>query len=595
MTPKLPNRAALGFNDPFHDASFARLDDTGLVHVELERFTRRKLERQSPLLGYLDLMPAGALDGVAAIGVVEGDMLAPLFWRLALAKSAGAGAEMLTDHLLAGLTFNQDRPEEHVQGGLTHLGVLDRYRDGLLAFVTHALSPDVRVAVLGHHQCHTANAFLSSPFDEALSVSLDGGGYDFTGADGGRELIYGAAYQCTAVPFGMTRMPFAPDVTVAGAFSRIGTQVLDLHFGEEGTVMAMAAYGDPARLVAAMEPAWMWSTHHVVGSDAGKAALEGQLQALRRELKTNQDRFDLAAALQRHAEIKVRAQLSQVVTPATRALCLSGGLFLNCQIVGQVQGWFPWLEHVYVPPAPYDGGLSIGVAQLLRHGVMGVPTAQPAFMPFASGSFASGSFASGLSASVLDIIGACRARRMEPVPATVAEVAGRLAAGQVGARFEGGAESGRRALGHRSILADPRDGRVRDRINTLIKHRAAFRPLAPMVLSEQVHAWFQCAPGFASPNMSHAIPVRDSVVAQIPAVVHQDGTARVQTVHRALTPGLHDLLTAFAALTGVPVLLNTSFNDQEPIVQTPDQAVACFERTGLDFLYFAGPGLLLSR
>lgn len=115
-----------------------------------------------------------------------------------------------------------------------------------------------------------------------------------------------------------------------------------------------------------------------------------------------------------------------------------------------------------------------------------------------------------------------------------------------------------------------------------------------MILAEGVQDRFHCAPGFASPTMSHAIPVRDGMAPHIPAVVHRDGTARVQTVHRELTPGLHDLLTTFADITDVPLLLNTSFNDQAPIVQTPAEAMECYLRTGLDFLYFAGLGLVLS-
>ncbi len=575
---------ALGFNDPFHDSSYARLDDAGLLHVELERFTRQKLERQSPLLGFLDRMPGDALDGVAAIGVTEGETLAPMFWHLAMAKSAGAAAEPLVEHMLARLTAAQDLVFDVKQGGFTHLGPLDRFRDPLLAFLGHALRLDVRVAVLGHHHCHTANAFLSSPYTEALSVSLDGGGIDYASRDGAPEQIYGAAYRCTAEPFRMTRLPFAPDVTVAGAFARVGTRVLDLQFGEEGTIMAMAAYGDPARFASAMAPGWMWSPNQVVAWDQpGAAALTAQLNGLRDQVRTEQDRFDVAAALQHWAGDHLRAQLTPLVTPGTRALCLSGGLALNCQLVGQVQGWFPWLAHVYVPPAPYDGGLSIGVAQVLRHGRMGVPAPRPAYMPFASGP----------GATPAGIMAACYPR--QPVPATPADVAGRLAAGQIGGRFAGGAESGRRALGHRSILADPRQAAARTRINTAIKHRAWFRPLAPMILAEHVAEWFDCPPGFESPSMSHALRVRDGMGEYIPAVIHRDGTARVQTVHAALTPGLHALLSAFFELTGVPALLNTSFNDQEPIVQTPAEAVDCFDRTGLDFLYFADPGLLLAR
>lgn len=577
---------ALGFNDPLQDSSFARLDDNGLWHVELEKLSRKKFERQSALLGFLDCMAAGALDGVGAIGVTEGEMLTPIFWQLAMAKSAGNGSEPLVDRILARLTGFQHLMQEVKQGDFTYFGPLDRFRDRLLAFVDHTLRPDVRVAVLGHHHCHAANAFLSSPYAEALSVSLDGGGYDYADRDGKPEQIYGAAYRCTAEPFRMTRLPFAPDVTVAGAFARLGTRVLDLQFGEESTVMAMAAYGDPARFASALAPRWLSSSHQVVAWDQpGAGALTAQVDELRRQVKTEQDRFDVAAALQQWAGYQLHAQLASFVTLETRALCLSGELALNCQLVGQVQQWFPWLEHVYVPPAPYDGGLSIGVAQVLRHGLLGVPAPRLAFMPFASGP----------PASTVEISGTCRTRRRRPEPAMPADVAKRLAAGEIGARFGGGAESGRRALGNRSILADPRDAASRSRINDEIKHRAWFRPLAPMVLAEHVQQWFDCAPGFASPNMSHALRVRHGMGARIPAVIHQDGTARVQTVHRELSPGVHALLSEFLELTGVPVLLNTSFNDREPLVQTPAQALDCFDRTGLDFLYFADPGLLLRR
>ena len=579
--------AALGFNDPYHDSSFCRIDSGGVHHVELERFTRIKMERQNPLLGFLDLMPAAAMDGVAAIGVVEGDGLTAMFRHLMHAQAQGMAAEgmaagPLTMALLQELTRLQDLPDPDPQAALTSLGPLDRYHDRLHAFVTRALDPATALAVLGHHHAHCANAFLSSPFERAISLSLDGGGYDFDDA-GGRITAYGAAYRCSAEPFWMERMAFRPDVTAAGAFARVCTGALDLVFGEEGTAMAMAAYGDPARFGPALDAPWVWATHDAVRTDAGGVALAAQLDGLRRQMVTEQDRFDLAAALQARAAAVVRTQLATVVGRDDRALCLSGGLFLNCQIVGQVQAWFPWIEHVFVPPVPYDGGLSIGAAQWMRHGVLGVAPPRPAFMPFASAP----------GGPLLDIVAAIRSRRLVAMPATVASMAARLAAGQIGARFEGGAESGRRALGYRSILADPRTVAARDRINADIKHRAPFRPLAPMVLADAVQDWFECPPGFASPSMSHALRVRARAVADIPAVVHRDGTARVQTVHAALTPGLHTLLMAFADLTGVPVLLNTSFNDQEPIVQTADQAIECFVRTGLDFLYFSELGVVV--
>jgi carbamoyltransferase len=167
--------------------------------------------------------------------------------------------------------------------------------------------------------------------------------------------------------------------------------------------------------------------------------------------------------------------------------------------------------------------------------------------------------------------------------------------GKIIGLFSGSAESGRRALGHRSIIADPRLEHVRERLNADIKRRQWFRPFAPMIIAEDVAEWFDCDAEFQSPYMSFAVPVRTAMRGRIPAVVHFDGTARVQTVHKDLTPRLHAMLLKWKAMTGVPILLNTSFNEREPIVETPADALNTMVRTGLDALFFADERLLVGK
>ncbi len=574
----------LGFNDPYHDSSFCLLGPDGYAFYELERFTRQKLERLNPLLGFLDLMGADALEGCTGIGVVEGDFLTPLIRRIAMARAASSDPGRVADGLLRTLWAQHTMTVPDAPGRLLPLLSIEPFRDGVHRFVRHAMQPSVRLAVLGHHLCHAANAFLSSAHERALCITLDGGGFDVLDTDpfGERSVVYGGTFRAA----GGTIEPVAwrTDLAIGAAWSRLTQSVFGLQFGEEGTVMAMAAYGDPARFAARLDPPWIWFPTPSLAEPEAAASYASQIAQLRMALRTEQDRFDLAAALQQQTESKVYAHIAEQLEPDDRVLCLAGGLFLNCQITGKLQSWFPQLEHVTLPPAPYDGGLSIGAAQYVHHVLDGAPR-MPEIAPFASG-------------PVYDratILRACAAAGMTPQPAGVADVAALLAAGQIGGLFAGPAESGRRALGHRSILADPRTMRSRERINTDIKRRATFRPLAPMVLQSQVGAWFVCPAGFTSPYMAHALHVRPEQTDRIPAVVHRDGTARVQTVDPALTPGLHALLTAWQAVSGMPVLLNTSFNENEPIVQTPDQALACFARTGLDFLYFGDESLLVKR
>jgi carbamoyltransferase len=159
--------------------------------------------------------------------------------------------------------------------------------------------------------------------------------------------------------------------------------------------------------------------------------------------------------------------------------------------------------------------------------------------------------------------------------------------------YGGRAEAGRRALGNRSIIADPRDADMKSTINLKVKHRETFRPFAPSILRECVSEWFEH--DIDSPYMGFAIKVKEEKRPLIPAVVHVDGTARLQTVTAKGNPWYHNFLRLWYEASGVPILLNTSFNDREPIVETPDDAIACFLKTNIDHLYFFDYGILVSK
>ena len=165
--------------------------------------------------------------------------------------------------------------------------------------------------------------------------------------------------------------------------------------------------------------------------------------------------------------------------------------------------------------------------------------------------------------------------------------------GNVISVFNGGSESGRRALGNRSILADPRNPSMKNVLNEKVKHRQWFRPFAPSILRDHVKNWF--VRDVDSPYMTKVIKFKDSVVDQVPAVAHYDNSARLQTVTRKDNPWYYGLIEKFYQKTGVPILLNTSFNDREPIVELPEHALDCFLKTNIDYLYFSDAGIIVEK
>ena len=259
-------------------------------------------------------------------------------------------------------------------------------------------------------------------------------------------------------------------------------------------------------------------------------------------------------------------------------------------MVGKMYEWYDGIvENIYVPPVPYDAGLSIGAAQIVWHDedFMNQPRikwedSSPTYL--------------GYSYSDEAVYEELKNRKDKVTFEKVDddEIVDLLTKDDnVISVFNGGSESGRRALGNRSILADPRNPDMKDIINKKVKHRQWFRPFAPSILKEDVKDWFE--KDVESPYMTTVLKFKKSVRNKVPAVVHLDGTGRLQTVTENDNKWYYNFISKFKNKTGVPIVLNTSFNDREPIVETPEHAVNCFLGTDIDYLYFCEQKILVKK
>jgi carbamoyltransferase len=558
-------------------------EETGVVHLETERISRIKYDARNPILSFCESFPE-RIDRFPVIAIEDGHYVAPLVRRVfrepQLANDRG-GLLRLLDAARAGP--GSDMPDT----ASLALPPCPETAELVQKFFYHLLENSPQIYFCGHHAAHAANAFFSSGCESALTLTLDGGGPDYPLETLGSDrpmVIYGAVYRC----HGTVCQPIAQliDKSFGWAWVR-ATALLGLGWGEEGTAMAMAALGDPFRFMREMREPFLWLPNFATLSPADAEKAQAFLSSVRKSVSSDQDRYDLAAALQAMTEERVANWMRPFVGPEVSDLCVSGGVFLNCQLLGKIRDWFPQLRNIFIPPAPYDGGISIGVAQSVLHSRLGFceTIASRGMAPFAM----------GRSYSRPEILAACTSAGLIAQPCDALDIVDLMERGKIIGLFAGPSESGRRALGNRSIIADPRNQQIKDKINQEIKHRQWFRPLAPMLLAEEVGQWCEYTTDLVSPYMSFAVPIRKELRARVPAILHLDGTARVQTVHPQLSPALHALLSHWYRRTGIPMLLNTSYNDREPIVETPSDALGTFLRVPVDAVYFMDCGLIVVR
>jgi carbamoyltransferase len=289
--------------------------------------------------------------------------------------------------------------------------------------------------------------------------------------------------------------------------------------------------------------------------------------------------YDQAATLQATLE-EVLFKMLNALYAQTRqkALCLAGGVAFNCVANGKVFEKTPF-EEIYVQPAAGDAGLAVGAACYVFHQLLDRPRNFVMDHAYWGPAFTAEQTRQALDQYRVNGDFSVAEFSSEQLVKVAAQ---QIAAGKVVGWFQGRMEWGPRALGNRSIVVDPRRAEMKDLLNQRIKHREPFRPFAPSVLEEAVGDYFERS--YPSPFMNLAYRVRPDKQATIPAPTHVDGTGRLQTVSRQTNPLYWSLIKEFANLTGVPVVLNTSFNENEPIVCTPEEALRCFLRTRMDVL-----------
>jgi carbamoyltransferase len=446
-----------------------------------------------------------------------------------------------------------------------------------------------------HHRAHLASAFFCSPFAEAAVISIDGFG-DFS------SVMWGVGKGNRIEVRGGVEFPHS-----LGLFYTAFTQFLGFpKYGDEYKMMGLAAYGEPSyvdkvRDVVKTEGGQVvlnldYFHHHTKGVEmtweGGEPALGavyseklveafGAPRAYRSEIEKRHR--DLAASVQAVLEENYFALLEHVRQETGQStVCLAGGVALNCAANGKLFARTGYKD-VFVQPAAHDAGTSIGAALWVQHQVLGQPRGY-VMREVYSGPEEFGDEEIGRE---LERAGTRQEKLGEDALAD--RVSEAIAEGQIVGWFQGRMEFGPRALGHRSILADPRREDVKETLNLRIKYREPFRPFCPSVLREAAGEWFTV--DYESPYMVMAYPIREEKRALVPGVVHADGTGRLQTVERDVNPLYWKLIRRFGERTGVPILINTSFNENEPIVRTPGEALDCFLRTEMDMLVL-GPYVL---
>ncbi|MAE82871.1 MAG: hypothetical protein CMB80_09065 [Flammeovirgaceae bacterium] len=453
---------------------------------------------------------------------------------------------------------------------------------------------------VSHHKAHAANAFYSSNFKKSIIVTIDGGGVeDDRGGESACTIWYGDDVKLNHL------QTFSPqEINIGGVWTRVTRYIFKLQNGwplggQEGSIMAMAALGDRAKYVddfwkmltvdkmmAGFKPPNQPIGAYVKGKDPIHPYLDPWAKIAE---KSEQDKFDLAAGLQAATEELIRQLLEKVLTaiPDIRHMCLSGGVVLNSLAMGKIKKWFPdRLDDIYIPPIPYDGGLSIGAAQIVWHEILGHPRVEwkDNASPYLGEKWDKN--------HVNEVLQGC-SEKIKVENCDLDDVINLLEEQKIISIFNQGSESGRRALGNRSILADPRNPDMKRIINEKVKHRQWYRPFAPSILEECVNDWFDEYQ--ESPYMQFVLNFKKEKKNLVPAVIHVDGTARLQTVKECDNSWYYTFLKAWNEKTGVPIILNTSFNDREPICENANHALNCFLKTDIDYLYFPEHKILVSK
>jgi carbamoyltransferase len=544
----------LGINCYLHDSSAALIKDGRLIFAtEEERLSRVKKDARFPQRSI-----QAALDH-AGIGFDDLDAVA-FGWN----RGGVTPLHTLRCTLTGALPFSG----RHVAGALV-TAAREVYNGNGQRILERTFGTPKRTFHIDHHESHAWSAYALSGFDESLVLVMDG-----RGATQATTLYHARGSQLR--PIKTIHYPNS-----LGAFYEGFTDLLGFERGnDEWKVMGLAAYGEPTQdLSDALHVGangYQLNVPLVCGTWFNDLSRMTRRFGPRRDPEkriTDEDR-DLAASVQRMLEQAVFSLVAEGVRlTGSRNLCLAGGVAMNSKANGRILA-NGLVDDIFVQPAATDDGAAIGAAFGAHH-AMGLPVPRyrltDAYLGPEHG-----------DEEIEAVLGTYKLNGAY-VPNVEQVAASLLADGYILGWFQGRMEFGPRALGNRSILADPRRAEMKDRVNECVKFREGWRPFAPSCLAESAGEYFEgCSD---APYMILTFDVRPEKRGVIPAVTHIDNTARVQTVTREANPRYWRLISEFAALTGVPVIMNTSFNLRgEPIVCTPKDAIRTFYSSGLDFL-----------
>lgn len=563
----------LGINAYHGDASAAIIKDGLLIAAaEEERFNRRKHCAGFPAAAVRYCLQAAniSVDELDHVGISR-DPSAHLHKKVLFSITRLPNLSGLIAARLANAAKVHDLREELARA----LDVPSQFR--------------AKIHKVEHHRAHMASCFLVSPFDRAAILSIDGFG-DFI------STMWGVGDDNHMDVLGQIEYPHSAGIVYTATSQYLGFP----KYGDEGKVMGLAPYGRPRYLEQFREIIRTdngtgfkldldYFKHDSEGVDMtwedgsptigrifsdkfidafGPARLAGEPLTSLHE--------DIAASLQARLEevsFHILNQLHQQTK--TDRLCLAGGVAYNSVMNGKILLNTPF-RGVFVQPAAGDSGTALGVCYYIHNVLLQQPRSFVMEHAYTGPEFANGQIDGVVRESDFD----WRELSDHELTQTAAQA---VADGKIVGWFQGRMEFGPRALGNRSILVDPRRAEMKDILNARIKKREPFRPFAPSILEERVGDYFEQT--HPSPAMLMVYQVKQGKRSVIPAVTHVDGSGRLQTVARSTNPRYHQLISDFEQLTGVPVVLNTSFNEDEPIVCTPEEALNCFQRTRMDVLF----------
>ena len=585
----------LGISCYYHDSAAALLCDGELVAAaDEERFTRKKHDFD---------FPHNAIDFcLRQAGIGGSDLDYVVFYEKPLLKF---------ERIL-----------------MTNLATFPRswatFRESMVAWFNQKLwikgqilsklpVPADRMLFVEHHLSHAASAFFASPFDEAAILTVDGVGEWTTATLGKATADWDGAGRNAIELFSETKFPHSLGLLYSAFTAFLGFRVNN----GEYKVMGMAPYGRPTRvedvyklIEVGEDGSFRLNMDYFCFHHSTSRTFNGRFEALFGEPRVHDSTFytptthpkkdhpqwddqvaqrnqhyaDIAASIQRATE-ETLLKMARHVQERTglKRLCMAGGVALNSVANGRILRETPF-EEVWIQPAAGDSGAALGAALYVHHVLLGQPRKFVQEHNFWGQGYTPDEVQAALDRASVQY------QRVDDQEKLARLMVNDLLQGQVISLFQGRFEWGPRALGNRSILADPRRAEMKGIVNTKIKFREPFRPFAPVVLEERAEEYYagltDARRHYPVRYMLMVFPVHEDKRALIPAVTHEGGSGRIQTVRREWNPLYYRVVERFAEETGVPVLLNTSFNLRgEPIVNTPENALNTFGKSGIDTLY----------